>query len=69
MVYISSILDIMRISNMPRIKFKPSNKIAFDKAPVQFKVLPGVRERLKDIPNWQDKLRDYVDELIKDVDK
>jgi hypothetical protein len=54
---------------MPRTKFKPSNKIAFDKVPVQIKVLPGVREKLREIPNWQEKLREYVDELIKELDK
>jgi hypothetical protein len=43
-------------------------KVAFDKNPVQFKVLPGVRDKLKAVPNWQALLRQYVDELIKDMD-
>jgi hypothetical protein len=54
---------------MVKTKFKPKNDVSFDRIPVQFKVLPGVREKLKTVPNWQDKLRAYVDELIKDVDK
>ncbi|QSV61362.1 MAG: hypothetical protein HEQ26_08970 [Dolichospermum sp. DL01] len=36
---------------MPRIKFKPQNKVAYDKSPLQFKVLPGVREKIKTVPN------------------
>ncbi|MEG4353541.1 hypothetical protein QUA70_26030 [Microcoleus sp. LAD1_D5] len=53
---------------MSRIKFKPDNKVAYDKVPVQFKVLPGVREKLKAVPNWQERLRGIVDELIQEVD-
>lgn len=49
---------------MPRIKFKPDNKVAYDKVPVQFKVMPGVREKLKTIPDWQERLREYVNQLI-----
>ena len=36
---------------MPRIKFKPQNKVASDKSPLQFKVLPGVREKIKTVPD------------------
>jgi hypothetical protein len=53
---------------MSRIKFKPNNKVAFDKVPVQFKVLPGVREKLKTVPDWQERLRDFVDQLVQEVD-
>ena len=49
---------------MPRIKFQPKNQVAYDKVPVQFKVLPGVREKLKTVPNWQERLREFVDQLI-----
>jgi hypothetical protein len=49
---------------MPRTKFQPDNEVAYDKVPVQFKVLPGVREKLKTIPDWQKRLRAYVDQLI-----
>lgn len=45
-------------------KFVPDNEVAYDKTPVQFKVLPGKREQLKAVPNWQDLLREYVDYLI-----
>jgi hypothetical protein len=46
--------------------FKPDNQIAYDKTPVQVKVLPGVRERLKTIDDWQNKLRRLIDELIEE---
>ncbi|MFB8794305.1 MAG: hypothetical protein U7126_08780 [Microcoleus sp.] len=54
---------------MPKTKFKPDNQVAYDKVPVQFKVLPGVREKLKTVPNWQARLRKIVDELIEELDK
>ncbi|QEI42873.1 hypothetical protein BMF77_03487 [Dolichospermum sp. UHCC 0315A] len=54
---------------MPRIKFKPQNKVAYDKSPLQFKVLPGVREKIKTVPDWQQRLREFVDQLIEDLDK
>lgn len=55
---------MQRFTRMTKIKFQPKNKVAFDKNPVQFKVLPGVREKLKAVPDWQERLRAYVDELI-----
>ena len=39
---------------MPRIKFKPQNQVASDKSPLQFKVLPGVREKIKTVPDTED---------------
>ena len=36
---------------MPKTKFKPQNQVAYDKSPLQFKVLPGVREKIKTVPN------------------
>jgi hypothetical protein len=49
---------------MPTKKFAPSNHIAYDKVPVQLKVLPGVRERLKDVRDWRGQVRDFIDSLI-----
>jgi hypothetical protein len=54
---------------MSIIKFKPDNKVAYDKTPIQFKAMPGVREKLKTIPDWQKRLREFVDSMILDVDK
>ncbi|MBE9198963.1 MULTISPECIES: hypothetical protein [unclassified Nodularia (in: cyanobacteria)] len=39
----------------------------FDKNPVCFKVLPGVKDKLKTVPNWQERLREFVDRLIDEV--
>ncbi len=51
---------------MPFQKFIPDNRIAYDQVPVQLKVLPGVRERLKMVENWQAKIRVYIDQLIEE---
>jgi hypothetical protein len=51
---------------MPTKKFQPNERIAYDKTPVQVKVLPGVRERLKIVDDWQNKLRRFIDELIEE---
>jgi hypothetical protein len=36
----------------------------FDKDPICFKVLPGVKEKLKTVPDWQERLREFVAKLI-----
>jgi hypothetical protein len=46
--------------------FKTANDVAYAKAPVQVKVLPGVREKLRLVPSWQDKLRRLIDQLIQE---
>ncbi|RUT01330.1 hypothetical protein DSM106972_068810 [Dulcicalothrix desertica PCC 7102] len=52
--------------------FQKKNKLGFtssqpfDKDPVCFKVLPGVKGKLKNIPNWQERLRQAVDKLIEE---
>jgi hypothetical protein len=51
---------------MPTKKFQPNERIAYDKTPVQVKVLPGVRQRLKTVDDWQNKLRRFIDELIEE---
>lgn len=51
---------------MPFQKFIPDNRIAYDQIPVQLKVLPGIRERLKMVENWQAKIRVYIDKLIEE---
>lgn len=54
---------------MPRKKFVPDNEVAYDKVPVQFKVMPGVREKLKAVPNWQKRFREFVDQLIEEAEQ
>jgi len=43
---------------------KRQNKLAYDRAPVQLKVLPSVRERLMEIDGWQAQVRKAIDRLI-----
>ena len=43
---------------------KRHNNLAYDRAPVQLKVLPGVREHLMDIDGWQSQVRKAIDRLI-----
>lgn len=40
-----------------------------DKEIIGFKGYEGQKEKLKAVPDWQQRLREFVDELIKDVDK
>lgn len=54
---------------MPRKLFVPKENEAYDKSPVQVKVRIGVREKLKNVNNWQDKLRKFIDELIVESDQ
>ena len=44
-----------------------TSKQPFDKDPVCFKVLPGVKDKLRAVPNWQERLREFVDKLIVDM--
>ena len=54
--------------------FQKDHKLGFvsndplDKNPICFKVKPGVRDKLKAVPDWQERLRVMVDELIEEVD-
>lgn len=53
--------------------FQKNNKLGFtssqpfDKSPVCFKVLPGVKEKLRAVPDWQERLREVVDRLIEEA--
>lgn len=50
--------------------FKKKHKLGFtsenplESLPICFKGRKGQKEALKNIPDWQNKLRDYIDELI-----
>jgi hypothetical protein len=45
----------------------PFNEEPFDKSPVCLKVREGVKEKLKAIPDWQERLRNLIDELIENT--
>jgi hypothetical protein len=42
----------------------PFNEEPFDTSPVCFKVRKGVKDKLKAVPDWQERLRAFVDNLI-----
>ena len=35
---------------------------------IAFRGYEGQKEKLKQVPDWQNQLRDYVDQLIKELD-
>ena len=49
--------------------FKKNNKLGFiakddqplDKLPLSIKLRSGVRDKIKTIPDWQDRLRDLIE--------
>ena len=43
---------------------KPIADEPMDRTPICFNVRTGVREKLKTIPDWKERLREYVDRLI-----
>ncbi len=54
----------MKKGGNPNLGWKSDNGQAYDRIPVQLKVLPGVRERLITIDDWQNKIRGFIDELL-----
>ena len=57
--------------------FKPGNKYAFqprsgrplDKQTVGFHPYEGQTKAVKQIEGWQQKLRDYIDQLVKEAEQ
>jgi hypothetical protein len=45
----------------------PFNEEPFDASPVCFKVKKGVKDKLKSVQNWQERLREAVDNLIESI--
>ncbi|MEG4319665.1 MULTISPECIES: hypothetical protein [unclassified Microcoleus] len=56
----------MPFQKKQKLGFVPTNGVAYDKTPVQVKVRPGVREQLKAVDDWQNKLRQLIDQLIEE---
>lgn len=52
------------------MRFQKNHKLGFtsldplDPTALSIKVKPGVREKLRQIPDWQDKLRESINLLI-----
>jgi hypothetical protein len=54
----------MKKDGNPNKDWRPDDRIAYDRTPVQLKVMPGVRERLKSVSDWQNKVRRAIDDII-----
>lgn len=46
--------------------FKPKGEEKLDPKALQVKVKPGIRERLKQIPNWQDRMREKIAQWLEE---
>lgn len=61
----------LRSTSMP---FRKNNKLgaqkllkrSLDKQPITFKGYEGHREAVKSVPNWQERLRDFVEKMIEE---
>jgi hypothetical protein len=56
----------MKKGGNPNLEWTSDKGAAYDRTPVQLKVLPGVRQRLKTIDNWQNRVRLFIDELLEE---
>jgi hypothetical protein len=45
---------------------RPIGATALDRDAIAFKGRMGQKEKLKTIPNWQERFRDFVDQLIQE---
>lgn len=53
---------------MPKILFTPNESEAYDTKPVCFKVRKGVRDKLRNVPKWQERFRELADTLIRETE-
>jgi len=59
----------MTFEKKHKLGARPLNDEPMDRSPVCFNVRLGVREKLKTVPDWKERLREFVDNLIENVDK
>ncbi len=45
----------------------PMGTVPLDREAIAFKGRIGQKEKLKTVPNWQERFRDFVDELIQEL--
>ena len=50
-------------------QFKPNEDDPLDKTPLTIKLRLGVRDRIKAVPKWQDKLRDLLEGWVEQNQK
>jgi hypothetical protein len=59
----------MSFEKKHKLGAKPLNDTPFDRTPVCLNVREGVREKLKTVPDWKERLREFIDQLISDLPK
>jgi hypothetical protein len=59
----------MRFEKNNKLGAKKILKAELDAQPICFKGRKGQREKIKTVPDWPQRLRDFVDQLIEDLDK
>jgi hypothetical protein len=52
-----------------KYRWESNKERILDKNPICFKGYEGQKEKIKAVPDWQERLRKFVDELIQEVDK
>jgi hypothetical protein len=57
----------MTLKNHHKLGALPFNEEPFDASPVCFQVKKGVKDKLKAVPDWQERLRETVDNLIESI--
>jgi len=50
-----------------KYRWKSNQNKILDKTPICFKGWEGQKEKLKAVPDWQERLREFVDQLLSDL--
>jgi len=59
----------MRFQKNNEYGFTSKRERKLDKRPISFKGYEGQLDQLKAVPDWQERLRVFVDQLISDIPK
>ena len=59
----------MTFEKKHKLGAQPLHSEPMDRTPVCFNVKNGVREKLKTVPDWKERLREFVDSLISELPK
>lgn len=49
-----------------KLGFRPLGEVPLESKPLTVRLRQGQLEKLKSVPYWQERLRDFVDELIRE---
>jgi hypothetical protein len=56
----------MTFKKKHKLGFLPENDIPLDRLPVSIKLRLGVRDKVRSIPDWQNKLRGLIEQWVED---